>query len=106
MGITQSTGSDGTFGTSLRDLVWYADGPGDYKELLIREIANADPNSLSYYPLVIGPSRSAFDLFWDIHLKYQIGQMAHLYDIFRNSLSTVVAAGWIFKFRMHQFFTR
>jgi hypothetical protein len=106
------------FGASLRTLVFYTSRPDIYESNLEDEIKriiptdlgrifhNPRPNDDSHYVFAINPSptdrtcfettvasRRVFELFWKIHIRFQVPDMMYLYDLFAAREIHAPAAG-------------
>ena len=120
-----------TFGASARNLSFYADKPQNYITTLEDKIAELRPDTLLqlfrdpktsssfHYIITIRPSpnnrqgyektvpsRFAFQILWDKHIRHRIDLMAQFRDLFLANPIMATPLGWIFELRMHQLLLR
>jgi hypothetical protein len=70
-------------------------------------IFRIEPSDFRFRPYKTIASSFAFNFLWSRHLRYQISDTAHFYDIFCEGGPDIASsAGWIFGFRMHELLTR
>ncbi len=116
-----------TYRAPPRELALYGNKPETFRMLVEEQVENMDFNAMrnalwstafcqsSHLIMCIEPSDSrfkpsktiaspfAFKLLWDRHLRAQVSETAHFYDLVsEGGPGTASCAGWIFEFQMHQ----
>ena len=83
---------------AMRNALWSTDSSKSF-HLIMR----VEPSNSRFKPCKMIASPFAFNLLWDRHLRDQVSETAHFYNLVsEGGPGTASNAGWIFEFRMHQ----